>query len=50
VFETDPVKLYQFGKIRRDMKKSAKALEEAVEKGNLNSRYNLGVIHLDESL
>ena len=50
VFETDPVKLYPFGKIRRDLKKSVKSLEEAAEKGNLNARYNLGVIHLDDTL
>jgi len=50
VFETDPVKLYQFGKIRKDIKKSMKALEQAAESGNLNAKYNLGVIHLDETL
>lgn len=50
VFETDPVKLYQFGKIRRDLKKSIKYLEEATEKGNLNARYNLGIIFLDDKL
>lgn len=50
VFETDPAKLYQFGKIRRDLKKSIKTLEEAAEKGNLNARYNLGILHLDEKL
>jgi len=27
-----------------------KTLEEAAEKGNLNARYNLGVLHLDEKL
>jgi len=50
VFETDPVKLYQFGKIRKDIKKSIKALEQASEKGSLNAKYNLGMLHLDENL
>jgi len=27
VFETDPARLYTFGKIRRDVKKSIKSLE-----------------------
>lgn len=48
VFETDPVKLFSFGKIRRDIKKSINYLELASEKGNLNARYNLGIIHLDD--
>jgi len=48
VFETDPVKLFSFGKIRRDIKKSINYLESASEKGNLNARYNLGIIHLDD--
>jgi len=50
VFETDPVKLYQFGKIRKDIKKSIKALEQASEKGSLNAKYNLGMLHLDDNL
>ena len=46
-FETDPAVLNAFGTIKKDMKKAKDLLKKASDSGNLNARYNLGVLHLD---
>jgi len=48
-FEKDATITRPYGKIRRDAKKSKKYFDQASELGNLNSRYNLGQLHLDEN-
>lgn len=47
VFEKDPVKLHGYGKIRKDLKKARKYFEQAANAGNLNAKYNLGVLAMD---
>lgn len=47
MFENDPVKLSTFGKIRRDQKKARKYFDQSAQSGNLNAKYNLGVLWMD---
>jgi TPR repeat protein len=49
VFESDPVRLHGYGKIRRDVKKARKYFEQAASGGNLNAKFNLGVLWMDPS-
>lgn len=48
VFETDPVKLQAYGKVRKDLKLARNYFEKAANAGNLNAKYNTGVLWLQE--
>lgn len=46
-FEQDLQRLLEFGPVKRDIKRSKKYLEKAANAGNLNARYNMGVLWMD---
>ena len=48
VFEMDPVLLKQYGSIRKDTKLARSYFEKAATSGNLNAKYNSGVLWLQE--
>jgi TPR repeat protein len=47
VFEKDPIRLSGYGKIRSDKKKARTYFDNASQAGNLNAKYNLGVLWMD---
>jgi TPR repeat protein len=49
VHETNPDMVFTFGNIRKDLKKAHSYLKSASDVGNLNARYNMGVLHLSEA-
>lgn len=48
VFERDPVLLHQYGSVRKDIKLAKSYFEKAATSGNLNAKYNSGVLWLQE--
>lgn len=46
IFDQDPVRKNAYGAIRRDLSKARKHFEKAANGGNLNAKYNLGVLWL----
>jgi len=49
-FEQDPQRLAGFKAVRRDRKKALSLLKRAAEKNNVQAHFNLGAIHLDETV
>lgn len=49
-FERDPQRLAGFKSVRQDRKKSLSYLEKAADKNNVQAHFNLGAIHLDETV